>query len=177
MPLRAGFPTCAGSQPSASPAARGLLSGLLQIPSSLGAASSMPQCAGHPPQWDGSQKREEEVGCCGVISGVGKAVRSMVLLTRPEPLPCRYRLAGWSRVCCPRAIHSLVPSQPLSSPMVSRGDQARQQAAGDAILSPLASQLDPSTPCVSQGFAPGQRHFAAPSFPHAGVYPSSGSAE
>lgn len=117
----------AGSQPSASPAARGLLAGLQQSLSSLGATSSVPWCARRPPQWDRSQHWEEEVGCCGVVSGLGKAARSTVLLARPEPLPCHCGLAGQRGVCHPRATCALIPSQPPASPMVSGGSSARQQ--------------------------------------------------
>lgn len=46
-------------------------------------------------------------------------------------------------MCHPRAIHPLVASQPPSFPMVSGGGRVRQQAAGDAILSPLAGSWTP----------------------------------
>lgn len=66
-------------------------------------------------------------------SSGGKAARSVVSLTGPEPLPCCCRLE--QRVPSqPKdgAIHPFIPSQPLPSPCSPSGPS---QAAGDAVLS------------------------------------------
>lgn len=157
MLLRAGVPSCAGSRPSASPAAQRILAGLLQSLSSLGATSSVPRCAGCPPQRDRSQKWEEEVGCCGVsrvISSIGKAARSTVPLARPEPLPCHCGLEQ----SVPSQSHSPPRRQPAS--ILPHGEwRGPSQAAGSRrrYFKPPGWELDPSTPavwCVSQGHIP-----------------------
>lgn len=175
MPLRAGVPTCAGSQPSASPAARRILAGLLQSPSSLGPTSSVPQCAGRPPQRDRSQKWEEEVGCCGVsrvISSIGKAARSMVPFARPEPLPCHCGLEQ----SVPSQGHSTPRPQPAS--ILPHGEWrsgSRQQETLFEVPWLGAGPLHPSCLVCFSRTHPSQRNFVAPSFPHASVYSSTGS--